>query len=106
MERRIRRLAHAKRTVDVREGGAFSSQMEAKDGIAGFDFAGTYTKIETHKLIQYQFGDRHAKVEFTPEQNGMHVAVTFEAETEFPVEQQRSGWQSILDNFKRYVEAA
>jgi uncharacterized protein YndB with AHSA1/START domain len=91
-------------TVDLREGGAFSSRMEAKDGSAGFDFAGTYTKIETHKLIQYQFGDRHAKVEFTPDRNDVRVTVTFEAETEFPIEQQRSGWQSILDNFKRHVE--
>jgi uncharacterized protein YndB with AHSA1/START domain len=91
-------------TVDLRKGGAFSSRMEAKDGSAGFDFAGTYTKIETHKLIQYQFGDRHAKVEFTPDRNDVRVTVTFEAETEFPIEQQRSGWQSILDNFKRHVE--
>jgi uncharacterized protein YndB with AHSA1/START domain len=93
-------------TVDLRKGGAFSSRMEAKDGSTGFDFAGTYTKIETHRLIQYEFGDRHATVEFTPGENGVRVTVTFEAETEFPIEQQRSGWQSILDNFKRHVEAA
>jgi Activator of Hsp90 ATPase homolog 1-like protein len=29
--------------VNLREGGAFSSRMEAKDGSFGFDFAGTYT---------------------------------------------------------------
>src|SRR5262245_715371 len=29
-------------TVDLREGGKFSSRMEAKDGSMGFDFAGTY----------------------------------------------------------------
>lgn len=30
-------------TVDLREGGKFSSRMEAKDGSSGFDFAGEYT---------------------------------------------------------------
>ncbi|MEY9501547.1 uncharacterized protein YndB with AHSA1/START domain [Bradyrhizobium diazoefficiens] len=33
-----------KATVDLREGGIFSSRMEAKDGSMGFDFAGTYTQ--------------------------------------------------------------
>lgn len=92
-------------TVDLREGGVFSSRMEAKDGSMGFDFAGTYTKIETQKLIEYEFGGRHAKVEFTPAQDGVRVGVTFEAEAENSLEQQRVGWQAILDNFKRHVEA-
>src|SRR5262249_31930861 len=39
-------------SVDLREGGKFSSRMEAKDGSMGFDFAGTYTKIVVHKLIE------------------------------------------------------
>src|SRR5882724_6740778 len=51
-------------SVDLREGGKFSSRMEAKDGSAGFDFAGTYTRIIKHKLIEYSFGDRAARVEF------------------------------------------
>src|SRR5262249_46380668 len=40
-------------TVDLREGGKFSSRMEAKDGSIGFDFGGTYTKIAKHKLIKH-----------------------------------------------------
>jgi uncharacterized protein YndB with AHSA1/START domain len=92
-------------TVDLREGGAFSSRMEAKDGSMGFDFAGTYTKIEPHKLIEYDFGDRHARVEFVPEVDGVRVSVTFDPETENPIEQQSAGWQAILASFKRYVEA-
>jgi uncharacterized protein YndB with AHSA1/START domain len=32
-------------TVDLREGGAFSSRMEAKDGSSGFDFEGIYSKV-------------------------------------------------------------
>ena len=92
-------------TVDLRVGGAFSSRMEAKDGSMGFDFAGTYTKIEPHRLIAYAFGDRTAQVEFSDTPQGVTVRVSFDAESEFPVEQQQSGWQSILDNFKRHVEA-
>ena len=92
-------------TVDLREGGAFSSRMEAKDGSMGFDFAGTYTRIKPHRLIEYDFGDRHAKVEFVPEEGGVRVSVTFDPETENPIEQQSAGWQAILDSFKRHVEA-
>src|SRR5947209_16564548 len=94
-----------KATVDLREGGKFSSRMEAKDGSMGFDFAGTYTKIIEPKLIEYAFGDRKAEVEFTPEQTGVKVRVTFDSESTHSIEQQRQGWQSILDNFARHVEA-
>jgi uncharacterized protein YndB with AHSA1/START domain len=90
--------------VDLREGGAFSSRMEAKDGSVGFDFAGTYTKIVAPRLIEYAFGDRTAQVEFAETPDGVNVRVTFDAETTHPIEQQRGGWQAILDNFARYVE--
>jgi len=92
-------------TVDLREGGAFSSRMEAKDGSMGFDFAGTYTRIVPHQLIEYAFGDRTARVEFLPGTGGVTVRVTFEPETTFPPEQQQAGWQAILDSFARYVLA-
>jgi uncharacterized protein YndB with AHSA1/START domain len=89
----------------LREGGAFSSRMEAKDGSMGFDFAGTYTKIVEHKLIEYAFGDRMAQVEFTPGPKGVVVRVTFDSETTHSIEQQKGGWQAILNNFARHVEA-
>jgi len=91
-------------SVDLREGGAFSSRMEAKDGSMGFDFAGTYTKIVPQALIEYSFGDRTGQVEFTDGPDGVKMRVTFDAETTFPVEQQQQGWQAILENFARYVE--
>jgi uncharacterized protein YndB with AHSA1/START domain len=94
-----------KSTVDLREGGAFSSRMEAKDGSFGFDFAGTYTKIVPHELIEYVFGDRAGSVEFVTAANGVTVRSTFDAETQYPIEQQRQGWQAILTNFAQYVEA-
>ncbi len=91
-------------TVDLHEGGAFSSRMEAKDGSMGFDFAGTYTKIVKHRLIEYSFGDRAAQVEFADNPNGVTVRVSFDSEPAHSVEQQRDGWQSILNNFKKHVE--
>ena len=93
-------------TVDLRVGGAFSSRMEAKDGSMGFDFAGTYTKVVPHQLIEYAFGDRTAQVEFARGTQGIQVRVSFDSEDSHSPEQQRQGWQAILGNFKRHVEAA
>lgn len=90
-------------SVDLRVGGHFSSRMEAKDGSMGFDFAGTYTKIEPHQLIECVFGDRTLRVEFHPGPNGVTVRETFDAEPTHSEEQQRTGWQAILDNFARHV---
>ena len=92
-------------SVDLRQGGAFSSRMEAKDGSMGFDFAGTYTQIVEHKLIEYGFGDRTARVEFIPSAEGVRVSVSFDSEPTHSIEQQRAGWQSILNNFARHAEA-
>ncbi len=91
-------------SVDLREGGIFSSRMEAKDGSVGFDFAGTYTRIIPHELIEFSFGDRTAQVVFTPGSNGVTVRVSFDPEQVHSAEQQRQGWQAILDNFARHVE--
>src|SRR3974390_2098841 len=91
-------------SVDLREGGAFSSRMEAKDGGMGFDFAGTYTKIVPQKLIEYAFGNRAAQVEFAEGSRNVNVRVTFDAETTHSEEQQRAGWRAILNNFARHVE--
>jgi uncharacterized protein YndB with AHSA1/START domain len=91
-------------TVDLREGGQFSSRMEAKDGSMGFDFAGTYTKVVPNELIECEFGGRTMSVEFVPNGDGVLVRETFDAEETHSLEQQRAGWQAILDNFARHVE--
>jgi uncharacterized protein YndB with AHSA1/START domain len=92
-------------SVDLREGGRFSSRMEAKDGSEGFEFEGTYTRIVPGKLIEYRMSDgREVKVEFTERAGGVLVKETFDAETENPPELQRQGWQAILDNFAKHVE--
>src|SRR3954447_16495124 len=64
--------------VDLRPGGTFSSRMEAKDGSMGFDFAGTYTKIVPHELIECEFGDRVLSIEFSRTANGVTVRETFD----------------------------
>lgn len=93
-------------TVDLREGGAFLSRMEARDGSAGFDFEGTYTRIVPQRTIHYRMSDgREVEVEFIEQQDGVLVRNTFDAEAENPAEMQREGWQAISDNFARYVEA-
>lgn len=91
-------------SVDLREGGAFSSRMEAKDGSMGFDFAGTYTQIVPHKLIECAFGDRSLQVEFIEIPGAVTVRETFDAEDTHSIEQQRDGWQAILDKFAHHVE--
>jgi uncharacterized protein YndB with AHSA1/START domain len=94
-----------KASVDLRVGGDFSSRMEAKDGSMGFDFAGTYTKVVEHKLLEASFGDRVLLVEFEEGPDGVVVRETFDAESTHSVEQQRDGWQAILDRFARHVES-
>jgi uncharacterized protein YndB with AHSA1/START domain len=89
--------------VDLRVGGNFCSRMEAKDGSFGFDFSGTYTKIVTNELIEYSFGDRNAKVEFIQSPTGVMVRVSFDPESIHSNEQQRAGWQAILDRFGQHV---
>lgn len=93
-------------TVDLREGGAFSSRMEAKDGSMGFDFAGVYTKVIPRERIEYAFGERTAHITFAQMSSGVDVVVVFDGEQTHSEQQQREGWQAILDNFKRYVEGS
>lgn len=91
---------------DLRVGSRFSYRMEARDGSFGFDFCGTYTEVQHEKLVAYTLDDdRTVTVRFTPTENGTLVEETFEAETENPVDMQKTGWQAILDRFKRHVEA-
>lgn len=91
---------------DLRTGGKFKNRMEARDGSYGFDFEGTYDRVELHKEISYIMPDgRKAITLFTPEDNRTHIATTFDAETENDPEFQKQGWQAILDNFVKYVES-
>ncbi len=91
---------------DLRHGGRFTARMEAKDGSMGFDFGGVYTDIKLHELIAYTLDDaRKVTITFSVEDIGTRVTENFEAEDVNSIELQKGGWQSIMDNFKKYTEA-
>lgn len=91
---------------DLKVGGKFISRMEAKEGGMGFDFSGIYDTIKRNELIEYTADDnRKVKVHFSNEDDKTKIIEVFEAENENPIEMQQSGWQSILDNFKKYTES-
>lgn len=90
---------------DLKVGGSFSYRMEAKDGSFGFDFDGTYTEVIPHKRLRYAMGDaREVIVEFHAEKSGTRVIERFDAEGQNSRDLQRTGWQAILDNYKKVVE--
>lgn len=93
--------------VDLRVGGDFTATMAAKDGSFAFDFGGTYTEIVPYKRLVSQIGDgRMIWVDFEVlSPNQVKVVEVFEAEGENSLDMQREGWQAILNNFKKAVEA-
>lgn len=94
-----------KGAANFKEGGGFNYRMEAKDESMGFNFMGTYDKIVEHKSIGYHLTDkRKIEVLFTKHKNYYTVELTVDAEDVFSLEHQQSGWQAILDNFKKYAE--
>ena len=91
---------------DLRTGGSFLSRMEAKDGSMGFDFRGVYDAVRNYEYIEYTIADgRKVNVIFTAQGSTTKVVESFEAEDTNSLELQKGGWQSILDNFKKYTEA-
>ena len=92
--------------IDLKSSGSFSYRMEAKDGSFGFDFAGKFISVIDKKLITYSLDDeRIVDVEFSNNYDSVTITQTFESEDQNSAEQQRAGWQAILDNFKKYVES-
>jgi len=92
---------------DLRVGGKYRARMEARDGSMGFDFEAIYETVVDQKTLTYTMPDgRKATVDFEKKDNKTRVTVTFDAETENPLEMQKGGWQAILDNFKKYTEAS
>lgn len=78
--------------------------MEARDGSFGFDFDAIYTEINPENNFTYEFWGRFATITFTEQNSNTQLTITFDPETENPIDMQREGWQSILNNFKKYVE--
>lgn len=91
---------------DMKIGGKYSARMEARDGSFGFDFEATYNDIVQGKSFTYTMPDgRVVTVDFMPKGDKTDLTIVFDAESENPVEMQKAGWQSILNNFKNYVES-
>lgn len=91
--------------VDLRVGGRYLARMEARDQSVGFDFGGTYHRIEPQHLLEFHLDDgRVVEVIFEDHGTGTKVTTRFDPETQNPIDMQRAGWQAILDNFKRYAE--
>ncbi|WAC02122.1 SRPBCC domain-containing protein [Lacinutrix neustonica] len=90
----------------LKPGGVFCWRMEAKDGSVGFDFTGAYDKVIEKELITYKMSyGRLVKINFLENGNESIVKETFNIEGIYANEQQRAGWQAILENFKTYVES-
>ncbi|HMR88299.1 MAG TPA: SRPBCC family protein [Saprospiraceae bacterium] len=90
---------------DMTIGGKYLARMEAKDGSFGFDFEAIYTNIDMGNSFSYGFGDRFCDVSFEEKDDQTEITVSFDPETENPIEMQQAGWQAILNNFKSYVES-
>lgn len=96
----------ARAELDLRVGGRFSYRMEARDGSMGFDFCGRIMALEAMRRIDYEFDDgRRVEVGFDQQASTVTVWQLFDADSSHPEDQQRAGWQAILDNFKAYVES-
>lgn len=94
-----------KASNDLKVGGKFNYTMAAKDGSMSFDFEGEYTKVEDSSLIEYDIIDgRKVIIQFEKTEQGIQITESFEPENMHPEEFQQQGWQSILNNFKKYTE--
>ena len=90
---------------DIRKDGKFKTTMAAKDGSVSFDFEGVYTKVDPKKRIEYAMSDgRKVSLVFTEHGTSTEITETFDPENTHSLDQQREGWQAILNNFKAYTE--
>jgi uncharacterized protein YndB with AHSA1/START domain len=90
---------------DLRVGGKYGARMEAKDGSFGFDFEAVYNEVVDQKKLTYTMEDgRKVTTDFEKLGDKTKVTTVFDAESENSEEMQKSGWQAILNNFKKYTE--
>jgi len=90
---------------DLRTGGSFFFRMEAKDCSDGFDHSGIYDNVINNQLIEYTGTDgRKSVIKFISYDKTTTIVETFEPDKTNPIEMQKDFCQSVLNNFKQYVE--
>ncbi|MDA0872137.1 MAG: hypothetical protein O2987_04635, partial [Firmicutes bacterium] len=83
-----------------------SFYMQAKDQSVGREITVTYDIIETPTLIRFHFDDnRVLETNFKNLGNQTNITLLFDAEKVTPIDVQQRVWQSMLNNFKEYVES-
>lgn len=91
--------------IDLKDKGNFFFRMETKDGSFGFDHSGKYDKVIVNERIEYTTTEgRKSIIKFIPDGDEIILEETFEPETDTSLEKQKEFVQSILNNFKKYVE--
>jgi len=89
---------------DLSVGGEFLIKMTSKEGNMSFDLEGTYDEIDPNKHIAYTLKNgREVSVDFAEQGETTQVKVAFDPDEEHGTDHQRDGWQSILNNFRKYV---
>lgn len=92
--------------IDLKVGGRFKTTMAAKDESFSFDFSGTFTEVEPMKKIAYTLDDdRKVVIEFNVNSEEVTVVESFDPESVNSLEMQETGWQMILNNFKKHVDS-
>ena len=90
---------------ELRPGGRFCYTMAARDGIVTFDFDGTFDVVEPSSRLGYMLDDeRRVDVTFEEHDGTTIVTEIFDDEMVNSPDLQQSGWQAILDRFKKHVE--
>lgn len=93
-------------TNDFREGGRFNFRMEQKNSQDGFNYSGIYTRITTMEYIESDCGGRSCVVEFRAIDNNTIIREIFEPDPTTPLDVQQNFTDSVLLNFKNFVESS
>ena len=90
---------------NLRMGGGFIYRMEAMDKSTGINFIGFYDEVVPFEKLCHTLDDaRKVCVKFIETESGTEVIETFEVDQTISCEGQSKGWQSTLNNLKKYLE--
>ena len=89
---------------DFREGGGFDFRMEERANHEGFDYRGLYHRIIPLTYIESSSEGRSCIVEFQAIDSNTIIRETFEPDTVTPLDIQQKFTDTVLLNFKKFVE--